>query len=668
MSHINKLLIPVSSTANLETATSAIPNNSILYDKDSESFYAKYNGVLVMVGKSTDWHFEGDISSAITAWPTGASKGTVYRLLVQSTIDSVIYPANTLILYAMNDSSGNAVWIAINRTASDNVDNVNIVINSSGQIALADNVTAKTATITPVANIPSMNTAIDFGTTTTSKTVLLLCKSSSTSYGAIGGQLLEYAATIHSLYHFSLSANGSRFIDGSSSYKDKAYFVKAVYDNNDYIGIKFPSGIPAQIEFQGWDSRDADVMPPETYTDSSFTSIVQIVSTSSSASKEETINTDSVNYSWEFNTANTSLETSVSHAGTDFGDGLTVLDTATCLSKQYTSLSLGGNTGAWYIANSNVNGYFKLTVASACTINFAISSTTTATRNMLLKDSSLNTLVTVTSTTGTSLFTGTYTYTGTTEATFYLCNTGGGLYVWYINTTGTTTDASSAISSLDETGEDGDPHQIVITGTLTAAQLIAIANSCKNSLVQIDLDMSNATVADDAKVWSSKNSLNTVFRACVSLRSFKMPQGVTSIDGAAWSGCTFLREITLNNDITSITGGGSSWNDGVFSSTRILDLTLPTALQTLGQYVIRDSNIKNLIVPKSSKYVSDSLTTLYMNWASLSYARTDMVIKVPQDFLTYVTNNSGFYWWTNKRFAFSDDSTSSPSTRYELYS
>src|SRR5574344_1219560 len=103
-----------------------------------------------------------------------------------------------------------------------------------------------------------------------------------------------------------------------------------------------------------------------------------------------------------------------------------------------------------------------------------------------------------------------------------------------------------------------------------------------------------------------------------------------------------LREITLNNDITSITGGGSTWNEGVFSSTRILDLTLPTALQTLGQYVIRDSNIKNLIVPKSSKYVSDSLTTLYMNLASLSSVRTDMVIKVPQNFLTYVTNNSGF--------------------------
>ena len=183
---------------------------------------------------------------------------------------SLLYNTDTKRLYMKYDDVANLV------NAQNAADNVNIVLNDSDEVALADDISVKTVTVTPLTGYPSMNDCIDFGVTTASSTIKLLCKKSDINMGAIGGELYESGTGLNSMYHFSLASNGSRFLGGSSSYDTKAYFVDCVYDGNEYYGIKFPSGINAQLLFHGYDNISTLLAPPPSYQDTDFTAITAL--------------------------------------------------------------------------------------------------------------------------------------------------------------------------------------------------------------------------------------------------------------------------------------------------------------------------------------------------------------------------------------------------------
>ena len=77
---MNTIHISTCSTARLSEAVAAIENKSLLFDKDSNILYVKYNDTLQSLGNSNGLHFDGNITTAITSLPTsGYTNGSVDR-------------------------------------------------------------------------------------------------------------------------------------------------------------------------------------------------------------------------------------------------------------------------------------------------------------------------------------------------------------------------------------------------------------------------------------------------------------------------------------------------------------------------------------------------------------------------------------------------------------
>lgn len=208
-------------------------------------------------------------------------------------------------------------------------------------------------------------------------------------------------------------------------------------------------------------------------------------------------------------------------------------------------------------------------------------------------------------------------------------------------------DIASTVTTLPTTGEDGTPHEIVMTGTLTAVQLLALAESLKeDSDIQVNVDLSGATVANDATTWTSTNSLETAFTSCLSLRSFKMPHGVTSISKGAFAGSLFLQSLTLNNELTSITGtNGTASVSGFVGYTRLRTLTIPQSLTNFGSYTFSYSNLRTIYIPSGNNAISSNVSQPWQ-WYSLYDTLSSLKIYVAQDYYNYL-NNSRHWWYLN---------------------
>ena len=150
------------------------------------------------------------------------------------------------------------------------------------------------------------------------------------------------------------------------------------------------------------------------------------------------------------------------------------------------------------------------------------------------------------------------------------------------------------IPVLHDTGEDNAPYRFIVTGTINKSQLMRIAALCRDPEEQIYLDLSNATVAQDARDWN-----DYIFRGCSSLRGLILPKGVTRISECCFVWCTYLRHLDLSPSAGTLTsiGADSGWSTsiGLLTSTRVRDLIIPASVNNIGKYLIGSSNVERLI-------------------------------------------------------------------------
>lgn len=173
------------------------------------------------------------------------------------------------------------------------------------------------------------------------------------------------------------------------------------------------------------------------------------------------------------------------------------------------------------------------------------------------------------------------------------------------------------IDGLQDLGEDAPPYKWVIHGrVLSLADLKMLAAHIKNSDKQIYLDLSQCTVADDAKEWEG------IFEGCVSLRGLVIPQGVTLIGNGCFIWCTYMRELDLSPSVSSLNtvGGGSGWatSMGLLTSTRIRTVIVPKNVEHFSNYLVYSSNIENFITLYGAEF-GPTVDRLLFDWSSTGW-------------------------------------------------
>lgn len=196
--------------------------------------------------------------------------------------------------------------------------------------------------------------------------------------------------------------------------------------------------------------------------------------------------------------------------------------------------------------------------------------------------------------------------------------------------------AVDIIKELEKTGEDGKPYKLTLSGTLTLADLVAIAETCRDPEKQIYLDLSQCTVARDAQVWNIG-----LFRSCVSLRGLVIPQGVRQIIGTEFIWCTYLRTLDFspsNGTLTDL-GASSSWGTsiGLLTSTRVRLLVIPNSVTELHNYLIGSSNLKKFVLTHQNN------EPLALNgWTFQIYdSDGNLTSDIPEEFNLYMPES----WW-----------------------
>ena len=200
-------------------------------------------------------------------------------------------------------------------------------------------------------------------------------------------------------------------------------------------------------------------------------------------------------------------------------------------------------------------------------------------------------------------------------------------------------DIVNKIDSLPDLGEDAPPYKWVITGrVLSLKDLQLLASHIKNADKPIYLDLSNCTVANDARTWNVG-----IFRSCSSLRGLSIPQGVRQIISAEFLWCTHLRTLDLSPSAGTLyeLGASSNWGTimSLLSSTRIRFLIVPNSVNKLTNYFMGASNIKKLVFTHQD-YDSLSIS----GWTfQVHDSKGNLISTIPTGFHLYVTES----WWNN---------------------
>lgn len=200
-------------------------------------------------------------------------------------------------------------------------------------------------------------------------------------------------------------------------------------------------------------------------------------------------------------------------------------------------------------------------------------------------------------------------------------------------------DIVDKIDSLPDLGEDAPPYKWVISGrVLSLDDLELLASHIKNVDKPIYLDLSNCTVAEDARTWNVG-----LFRSCVSLRGLSIPQGVRQIISAEFLWCTHLRTLDLSPSAGTLyeLGASSYWGTtlSLLSSTRIRFLIIPNSVTKLTNYFMGASNIKKLVFTHQDyESLSVSVWTFQVHGP-----QGGLISDVPFGFHLYVTES----WWNN---------------------
>lgn len=200
-------------------------------------------------------------------------------------------------------------------------------------------------------------------------------------------------------------------------------------------------------------------------------------------------------------------------------------------------------------------------------------------------------------------------------------------------------DIVNKIDNLPDLGEDAPPYKWVITGRiLSLKDLELLASHIKNADKQIYLDLSNCTVANDARTWNVG-----IFRSCSSLRGLSIPQGVRQIISAEFLWCTHLRTLDLSPSAGTLyeLGASSKWGTimSLLSSTRIRFLIVPNSVNKLTNYFMGASDIKKLVFTHQ-----DNESLSISDWTfQVHDSGGNLISTIPTGFHLYITES----WWNN---------------------
>ena len=198
------------------------------------------------------------------------------------------------------------------------------------------------------------------------------------------------------------------------------------------------------------------------------------------------------------------------------------------------------------------------------------------------------------------------------------------------------------INSLPDTGEDGSPHIIRLSGEITKTAILKIATSLDDPTKQVILDLSKCTMEAQYVDWTADTELHSAFANCVSLREFYYPMNVTSSGGNTFKNCSFLRKVVFNNEMKRIGGNDSVWsweNNAMFAGARIKTLFIPKSVNKFGGYPFSYSNIVNLFIEEGSILLTP-IDTAFGQWNTWVAVKESLRLRVPQSIYDVAKNTN----------------------------
>ena len=229
----------------------------------------------------------------------------------------------------------------------------------------------------------------------------------------------------------------------------------------------------------------------------------------------------------------------------------------------------------------------------------------------------------------------------------YIMNENNPIRIFYveIDYDNSTSDGSyiyEIINSLPDTGEDGSPHIIRLSGEITKAAILKIATSLDDPTKQVILDLSKCTMEAQYVDWTADTELHSAFANCVSLREFYYPMNVTSSGGNTFKNCSFLRKVVFNNEMKRIGGNDSVWsweNNAMFAGARIKTLFIPKSINKFGGYPFSYSNIVNIFIEEGSILLTP-INTAFGQWNTWVAVKESLRLRVPQSIYDVAKNTN----------------------------
>lgn len=229
----------------------------------------------------------------------------------------------------------------------------------------------------------------------------------------------------------------------------------------------------------------------------------------------------------------------------------------------------------------------------------------------------------------------------------YIMNENNPIRIFYveIDYDNSTSDGSyiyEIINSLPDTGEDGSPHIIRLSGEITKTAILKIATSLDDPTKQVILDLSKCTMEAQYVDWTADTELHSAFANCVSLREFYYPMNVTSSGGNTFKNCSFLRKVVFNNEMKRIGGNDSVWsweNNAMFAGARIKTLFIPKSVNKFGGYPFSYSNIVNLFIEEGSILLTP-INTALGQWNTWVAVKESLRLRVPQSIYDVAKNTN----------------------------
>lgn len=229
----------------------------------------------------------------------------------------------------------------------------------------------------------------------------------------------------------------------------------------------------------------------------------------------------------------------------------------------------------------------------------------------------------------------------------YIMNENSPVRIFYveIDYDNSTSDGSyiyEIINGLPDTGEDGSPHIIRLSGEITKTAILKIATSLDDPTKQVILDLSKCTMEAQYVDWTADTELHSAFANCVSLREFYYPMNVTSSGGNTFKNCSFLRKVIFNNEMKRIGGNDSVWsweNNAMFAGARIKTLFIPKSVNKFGGYSFSYSNIVNLFIEEGSTLLTP-INTAFGQWNTWVSVKESLRLRVPQSIYDVAKNTN----------------------------